>query len=598
MNIDCAPDQWRPALEATESIRRQALLYGVRQDEVDREVGDALHQWQRASAEAATRSTALAASAMTTTVDDGGVITSPAQDLAEASDAYDMVTAGQVDEALRALFRGAGPKVFLSSSQPIAGGETELAGAVARIERAPIPAPFAAPRGMAQGWPYDDFGKPGAVAERREVADLGVSFIRFQNGVRLTVKPQAFSAGQVQVRVGVADGRLDLPRDHMTPYWAADGGVIDASGSRAIDRTGMRQALADKVYSMSFVTADDGFIFSGVTRTGDLDTQLQVLAAYVTEPAWRPQVFAHIRSMFTNLLPQVEASPAGVLGDYVGGLLHADDPRWGTPTMRDVDTAKLDDLRALLEQPLATGEIEVTVVGDVSVEQAVRAVAATFGALPPRSHPPAPPPQAYQAHFPAPTPTPAVRYHSGHADQALALIAWPTDDAYAASPKLADVRILQQVLQNRLIEQLRIAQGVTYTPLTGMDASTTFPGFGYIYAAASTPPGQTPLVFDNILAIAADLRSADISDDELERARTPAVATLERAQQTERYWLSGLAHAQTDPRRLDQIRTALPGLRAVTATDVRRAAEAYLVGPHAWKLVIAPYGEPGGLTSN
>jgi zinc protease len=589
LTIDCAPGQWRSALAATEKIRRQALVYGVRQDEVDREAAEALHQWQRAAADTDTRSASAIAGAMLAAVDQGGVITSPVQDLAQATDAFEMVTAGQVDEALRALFRGAGPKVFLSSPQPI-GNEAAVAAAVAHIERAPVPAYAETPAALSQGWPYDDFGKAGVVAERREIADLGVSFVRFENGVRLTVKPAAFSAGQVQVQVSVGGGRLDLPRDRVSAYWAADGGVIDANGPRGIDRSGMRLALADKVYSMSFLTADEGFVFSGVTRPADLDTQMQVLAAYVSDPAWRPQVFAHIKTLFTNLLPQVEASPSGALGDYVGGLLHDGDPRWATPTLADIRAARPEDLRALLEQPLATGAIEVTVVGDIGVERAIRAVAATFGALPPRRRPAPPPPEAYRTHFPAHTAAPVVRYHSGHADQALALIAWPTGDVYAASPRPAAVRVLQRVLQNRLIEQLRTAQGVTYTPLTGLEASSAFPDFGYLYAAASTPPAQTTLVLDNIQAIAADLRSADISDDELERAREPAIATLERAQQAEKYWLSGLVHAQTDPRRLDLIRGALPDLQAVSAADVRRAAMAYLGESHAWKLVIAPYG--------
>ena len=596
VTIDSAPDQWRAALSATEAVRRQMLRYGVRQDEVDREAAEALHQWQRAAAEADTRTTAQADAAMMTTIDQDGVITSPAQDLVEASDVYDMVTAGQVDDALRDLFDGSGPKVFRSSPRPVAGGDAGLEDAVARIEHAPIPQPAPSQTAMAPGWPYDDFGKAGVVVERREVADLGVTFVRFGNGVGLTVKPKAFSAGQVQVRVSVGGGRLDLPRDRPSLDWAADGGVVDTSGPDAIDRTDMRRALADTVYSMSFVTTDDAFTFSGTTRPVDLDTQMQVLAAYVNDPAWRPEVFAHIRTLFANLLPEVEASPGGVMGDYIGGLLHGGDPRWATPTMRDVIDARPEALRALLERPLAGGAIEVTVVGDVTVDRAIQAVAATFGALPPRSHPQLAPPEAYVTRFPGPTTAPVVRYHSGHADQALALVAWPTDDAYSAKPHLAAVSILQQVLRNRLIEQLRIAQGVTYTPLTGMDASATFAHFGYIFAAASAPPQGTPLVLDNIQAIAADLRSADISDDELERARTPAVATMARAQQTERYWLSALARARTDPRRLDLIRAALPQLEATTAADVRRAAETYLIDPRAWRLVILPYGKAAGLT--
>jgi zinc protease len=287
-------------------------------------------------------------------------------------------------------------------------------------------------------------------------------------------------------------------------------------------------------------------------------------------------------------LPQFEASPGGALGDFVGGLLHDGDPRWATPNMADLADARARDLKALLEEPLARGDIDVVMAGDVTVERAIQATAATFGALPPR--PPAPPqPEAYRSEFPAPSPEPVVRYHGGHPDQALALAAWPAGDAYAASPSFADLRVLQQVLNNRLIERLRIADGATYTPRTGIEASQVFIGYGYLFAAASVAPGKTDLVFERIHDIAQDLRDNPISADELERARMPALAMLRRARQTDAYWLSALGRAQTDPRRLALIRSAIPDLRAVTAESVRAAARAWMRDDKAWKLVIAPH---------
>jgi len=566
------------------------LRYGVGQDEVDREAGEALHARQIAAAAANTAPTATIANAMVARIDNGQALVSPAQELAAAASAYERIDAIQVDAAMRALFRGVGPLGFLSSPQAVGGGEAAFAKALAEAEAEPVAAPARASHAAAaKAWPYTAFGTPGVVTERREIADLQTSFVRFDNGVRLTVRPSAFNGGQILVQVAVGEGRLELPRDRMSADWSADSGVIDAGGLKAIDRADMRQALGAAVYSFSFSTGDDSFNLSGVTRPADLDTQLQVLAAYVTAPGWRPGVFEHIQSLFTALLPQFEASPSGVMGDYVGGLLHNGDPRWASPTMGDVAAARPRDLRALLERPLATGALEVTVVGDVSVERAIQAVAATFGALPPRPPAAAAPPEAYQTRFPAPTASPVVRYHGGHADQALALTAWPIGDAYARAPNRADVLVLQQVLHNRLIERLRIADGATYTPRTGLEASRTFPGFGYLFAAAAVSPAQTDLVFNRIGAISADLRATEISADELDRARKPALAALERARETDAYWLTALAGAQTDPRRLDLIRGALPDLQAVSAADVQRAAQAYLRDEKAWRMIIAPH---------
>ena len=62
-------------------------------------------------------------------------------------------------------------------------------------------------------WPYTNFGTPGTVAETRKIADLDVTFIRFANGVRMTVKPTKYRADQVFVGVTLPGGELALPKD-------------------------------------------------------------------------------------------------------------------------------------------------------------------------------------------------------------------------------------------------------------------------------------------------------------------------------------------------------------------------------------------------
>ncbi len=73
-----------------------------------------------------------------------------------------------------------------------------------------------------------------------------------------------------------------------------------------------------------------------------------------------------------------------------------------------------------------------------------------------------------------------------------------------------------------------------------------------------------------------------------ERAKKPAVEDLQRRRETNEYWLAALAGAQTDPRKLEAIRTSVAQLEGVTADDIRREARAYLVDAKAWKLEVRP----------
>jgi zinc protease len=226
-------------------------------------------------------------------------------------------------------------------------------------------------------------------------------------------------------------------------------------------------------------------------------------------------------------------------------------------------------------------------VGDVSVEQATKAVAATFGALPRRSGAPMTPPVAGEVKFPAPTAEPVVLRHAGRADQGVAAIAWQTTDVFADSESAAR-RVVTDILQFRLMEQLRIKFGATYSPSATANASRTFPGYGYIAAYAEIPPDKAQLFYDTVKQVTADLREHEPGADEFERARKPELDTLEKAVETNNYWLGALEGAQTDERRLKLVRDARPGLEKVTPADVQRVARKYLTDERAWKLIVAP----------
>ena len=66
-------------------------------------------------------------------------------------------------------------------------------------------------------WPYENFGAPGTVTERRDFAEINTTTVRFANGVRLVVRPSAKRKEQVMIGVRFGDGRLAMARDRNQP---------------------------------------------------------------------------------------------------------------------------------------------------------------------------------------------------------------------------------------------------------------------------------------------------------------------------------------------------------------------------------------------
>jgi zinc protease len=577
------PGEWKAALTAVLKTERQAVDFGVAQDEVDREIAQSRTRFQSEAAGAATRRTPDIAGELVRSVDELEVMTSPAQDLRRFDANVKGLTAAEVSQALKVIFSGQGPVLSLTTPDPIDGGAAALTAAFAAARTDPITAGAAE---ATRAWPYSSFGAPGQVASRREVADLGVTFVTFKNGVRLNIRPSALRKDQVLVSVRIGDGRLDLPKDRKTAIWAGSAVTLGGLGKISFEDT--EQVLSSELYGAQFSVAENAMVLSGATRPADLDTQLQVLTAYTADPGFRPAAFQRVQNLLATQLDQLDATPQGVFGRDAGLLQHAGDLRWATPTQADVKAATLGELERLVKPVLASAPLEVDVTGDVKADTVIEAVAKTFGALPARPAPRPPAPAALALGFPVTGQAPVDLTHKGRADQAIAYLAWRSNGLFADPQQARAVNVAAQVVELRLTDRVRIAEGSTYSPSVSSNPSDVFPTYGLVAASVETPPARIDSFYKAVSEITADLRAKGPTADELERAVKPRIETLTKAQQTNEYWMTWLAGAEDDPRRLDIVRTTLPGYRRVTASDVQAAARAYLTDARAWKLEVTP----------
>ena len=573
---------WKPALERVEQESRRLAQYGVTDAELQREITEGRTALQNAVATAATRSTPALAAGLLNAVNEDDVFSTPATALAIFDQTVEGLTADQVNTAVRAVFEGGGPLVLFTSPVPVEGGEAAVTAALEASRATPVEAPAA----QAQlEWPYTDFGTPATPASRTEVADLGLTLVTFANGVKLTIKPTDFRDEQILVTARTGIGELALPTDRATSMAFAST-VMGPGGLGKLTADELNRVLAGRVFSVGVLQATDAYVFSGATRPEDLQLEMQVLTAYLTDPGLRAAPFEQVKGVYPQILDQLSATPGGVFQRDVTGLLAGGDKRETSPTAQEVAAMTIEEVRLGVRAGLASGPIEVTVVGDVDVDAVISAVGSTLGALPARGEAPAPLAGSDQRRFPSPAEAPVRLTHTGPANQALGFVAWPTRDQIGDRTEARQLTILADVLQLRLNDEIREKRGLAYSPNAGSTASDVFPGYGYLAVTAETPPEELTTLFQAVDAIAADLRDRPVEADELNRARLPAVERLRRNQADNGYWLGQLSQAQSDPQALDQIRSNVQDLESVTPADIQRLAQAYLKPETAWRAEI------------
>ncbi|HZW16745.1 MAG TPA: insulinase family protein [Brevundimonas sp.] len=576
------PGGWKAALETIEQEQRRLVQYGVSDAELQREITAIRANLENAVAAAATRRTPVLANSLVNAVNAGDVFSSPQTNLDLFNATVEGLTAAQVNATLAPAFSGGGPLALLITPVEIEGGEAAVTAALEASRQVPVSAPAAQ---ADLEWPYTSFGPPGAVSEQREIAELGATVVTFENGVRLTVKPTDFRDEQILVNVRTGIGGLGLPTDRSTPQTLApafftQGGV----GKLTFDE--LTRVLTGRIYSAGFAIADDSYQLSGATRPADLDLELQVLTAYLTDPALRPAPFEQIKGLFPQIVAQQLATPGGAFQVHGSGLLANGDKRESFPTVEEVASWTIEELRSGVTSGLASGPIDVIMVGDLTVEDAIAAVAPTLGALPARGPDAVPSPEATTLRFPAPTAEPVQLTHTGPAEQALAFVAFPTTDQKGDRTEARQVSLLSEVLSLRVLEEIRERQALAYSPGVGSNASDVYEGYGYIAVRGETAADKVDAFYAAVDSIVASLHEAPPTEDELNRARLPVIEALRRSQAGNEYWLAQLGDVATDPNEVEQTLSHISDLEAVTPADIQRLARQYLRPDMAWKATV------------
>ncbi|HEY5712299.1 MAG TPA: insulinase family protein [Allosphingosinicella sp.] len=581
LNVTANGGDWRGALAAGEQELRRAIQHGFSQAELDEQVRA---ERETLAAEAENRRSTDLADTIAAMQRTGTVFTA-LPNRSEARTYLAGIRLADVNAAFRAAWARPGRLIHVSHSAPIADAERAIAAAWAESGRTAVaPLEVAAIRPFA----YADFGPAGPVAADARIADLGIRTLRFANNVRLNIRRTDLEPGRVRVSLRVGGGMRVFPQapDGLASFMAS---AFAGGGTVAHSQDELRSIMAGRTLGLGFDVLADAFGGTRETTPQDLETQLDILAAYLTAPGFRAEAEARWRSSLAAWYPSLDESPQGILTRDVDRIVAGGDTRFGIGPRDGLERLDFAALRPVIAESFARAPIEIGIVGDIDEDAAIRAVARSFGALPTRRDD-SPAEEGPAPHFPADR-TPITLTHRGAADDALVAVYWPSPGE--RDPReAARLDLLRAVVAIRVRERVREALGAAYSPLVAARRWPAWPDYGYLTVQTSLTPDKVAEVEGAILAIAAELAAAPVDEELLARARNPMLERLDRGRRDNRGWLEVVAVAQGRPGDLDRIRQADTVLRSITAAELRETARRYLQPGAALKVRILPVALP------
>ena len=578
---------WEQALKAVRATIADAQTSPATPAEVEREYADFDTAMRTAVETSRVEASAKQADDMGEALDIRETTTSPETSYAILKDAKarGMFTPATLLAASKAIFVGDATRAVVNTRMTDPTAAAKLAAALKEDVKAAVVKRRS--QGAVTFAQLPALGAPGTVVSREPLVGLEMEKAVFSNGVRLLLSSNAGEVGRVYVRVRFGGGVNALPADRPTPAWAGDLALVQG-GIGKLDQGDLEQLTSGRRIGLDFDVNEDAFSLNALTSPSDLSDQLRLMADKLAFPGWDPEPVQRAKAVALAGYDGYDSSPDGVLSRDLDRLLHDGDPRWGVPPRPQIATLTPKDFRKFWEPLLATGPIEVSVFGDVKADDAVAAVARTFGALKPRTASLATPPPVW---FPAHDATPVIRTHTGAENQAVAVIAWPTGGGVEGIRDSRRLDVLAQVFSDRLFEKLRQADGASYSPNVQSQWPVGLAGGGKMIAIGQVAPANVDLFFRTARGIAADLVAHPLQGDELKRIMLPMAQVLERASTGNQFWMQLMAGSTYDPRRIDATRSLRADFVSITPGELQATAAKYLRPERDWTMAVVPRGK-------
>ena len=583
MSLFARDGNWRGALAQAYAIVGDALRAPPSADEISRELSNIRTAADGAVQAEPTIQSQIWAEQMVNAVD-GNSVLATARTVRDSFEANARVmTPERVGQAMQAMFTGSGPRMLIVSPTPIEGGETALAEGLAAA-RATAPAQREAERRVTFN-SLPRLGNPGRVVSQRRIEDMDVTIVRFDNGTTLTFKRTEFERGSISVQMRFGGGVSAMSPTRPSLGWLA--GLVAPSGVANLDLSGMERLLTGRRIGLSFAIDENAFVLAGATNGADLQDQLRFLATKLVRPRWDAALLQRFRTAAVESFDLNLSSASARAGRELGGVIRPNDQRWRPIEKAEMQAVTVEQFRDFFTPYLAQGPVNVIIVGDVQLEQAIEAVRRTVGALPRR---PAPviAPGAETLNPPAADPQPRRFTHQGDPDQAYAVIGWSTIGGEDNIRPRRALALAANMFETRLFDRLREQEGATYAPNGVHLAADAFARWGIFYAAAEVRPASVDTFFRIAREIVADLAARPARADEFERALNPVISGIERRIATNGYWLGALEDWDRDPRAIESVRSYLADYRALTPEDVRHAVATYVTDQGDWSMLVLP----------
>tara|TARA_B100000941_G_scaffold188945_1_gene136083 strand:- start:130 stop:1848 length:1719 start_codon:yes stop_codon:yes gene_type:complete len=564
---------------------RRALQHGFTTAELDETKAAITNQAEQAVKRADTRQSASLAMGLVNSINADRVFNSPKESLRITKIAMESLTPEKCHEALRDFWKNRDLTITLTSKSAPDDGASILTALYEKSRSVKVDPPE---KKAEVSFAYTDFGEAGTVTSQREIKDLGITQLILSNNTRINLKTTDFQKNSISLHGRLGNGKLTQPVDKPSLDMFSTV-LLNAGGLGKHSADDLKRITAGRNVAASLGVDEDAFTIDGRTTQEDLEMQLQLLCARITDPGYRDEAVRQFRKMLPMMSSQLKYTLSGAMAE-MQEWSRGGDGRFAKPDAGVLAKYTSADVKEWVGAEFDRAYLEISLVGDFDIKKTIPLLLKTVGALPDRSS--TKPALSKEREIQAPALPVSKKFtYTSKIPQAASMVGWKIPPVREDIGELRRLNVLATILDDRLRTKLREELGATYSPQAHASSSMVF-DYGNLMAMSIGSPEDVDKVTGLIHEMGLALASKGVTQDELDRALTPILSNLEKTLRDNGYWLNTvMAQSQAEPYRLDWARERDADYESIKLAEINALAKKYLGKENAAQLVIVPEGE-------
>jgi zinc protease len=397
------------------------------------------------------------------------------------------------------------------------------------------------------------------------------------------LKPTDFKNDQV-IFSGFAQGGTSLYSD--ADYQSANNaaGIVAAGGVGNYTTSELSKYMEGKQVSVKPYINERFQGITGGATPKDLETAMQLIYAYFTEPRKDAAIFEGIIARSKAGLANRANDPASVFNDTVSAVMGSHNIRRTGPTLEKLEEINLDRAYQIYKERFAdAGNFTFTFVGSIDINTIKPLLEKYLGSLPSTGQHE----QAKDLNIHAPAGRIEKTVYKGSEPKATVYMVYT--GKYDYSPE-NDVKMdaLKEALEIRLIQRLREDESGVYSP--GVQENTVkLPQqrYSFLVHFGCAPQNVEKLIASTLDEISKLEKDGPLQEN-VDKWRAEDKTSFEPQLKTNGFWLGYINGQLQNDQDLEEVDNYNKLVDGVKPAGVKEMAKKYLNGDNYIKLVLVP----------